>query len=299
MPMHTGRRDREEDCVTLQGDLDTFPLPDVLRLLAGTAKTGGLHVRGPDGQGSLWFVGGEVAHGSIGAAPAPVTEVIFSLLRGLGETFTFEATVPPQPDEEQTPVAVEEAIASAEARLVEWHDLLAVVGSPEALVTRSPAIAGPVTLSPEQWALLGTIGDGSSSVEVADRSGIGQFDVLRGVRDLCEMGVVVVAEPPEPIGPVAWDEPADPVAWDQPVTSAVWAPEPGRAPEPIAAGGLSPEDWAEVANTVADVVASVDEVPTPSAAADDPEVVASGADEVEQDRFDRSLLLRFLGSVEG
>ena len=44
-----------EVIVALQGTLETFALPDVLRLLASTHKTGRLCLTGVDGSGSLWL----------------------------------------------------------------------------------------------------------------------------------------------------------------------------------------------------------------------------------------------------
>ncbi|HUS62064.1 MAG TPA: DUF4388 domain-containing protein, partial [Acidimicrobiales bacterium] len=67
-----------EVAVALQGTLDTFALPDVLRLLAATRKTGRVHVTGPRGTGSVWVDAGAV--GAIDAPNAPhATEPIDAL----------------------------------------------------------------------------------------------------------------------------------------------------------------------------------------------------------------------------
>src|SRR3954452_4303257 len=55
-----GRRPHPEAVVALQGTLDTFALPDVLRLLASTKKTGRLHLTGNRGDGSVWVDTGDV-----------------------------------------------------------------------------------------------------------------------------------------------------------------------------------------------------------------------------------------------
>ena len=46
--------------MALQGTLDTFALPDVLRLLAATRKTGRLRITGDRGTGSAWVDAGAV-----------------------------------------------------------------------------------------------------------------------------------------------------------------------------------------------------------------------------------------------
>src|SRR5919106_1274303 len=69
--------------LALQGTLDTFSLPDVLRLLATTAKTGRLRIDGDRGQGSVWLRDGSIVdadadravegagRGGPGGGPAP------------------------------------------------------------------------------------------------------------------------------------------------------------------------------------------------------------------------------------
>src|SRR6187402_274597 len=79
--------------VALQGTLDTFALPDVLRLLAATKKTGRLRITGGRGTGSIWSSGGEVV--GIEATHAPhaveVVDALFELLRFQDGAFTFDA----------------------------------------------------------------------------------------------------------------------------------------------------------------------------------------------------------------
>src|SRR3954451_14770572 len=82
-----------EVTVALQGTLDTFALPDVLRLLASTKKTGRLRVSGNRGTGSVWVDGGGVTGAEatgVGDAP-PSSDVLFELLRYGDGSFTFEA----------------------------------------------------------------------------------------------------------------------------------------------------------------------------------------------------------------
>src|SRR5260221_12280621 len=83
-----------EVTVALQGTLDTFALPDVLRLLASTKKTGRLVITGTRGSGSVWVDGGSVVGtDATGAVPdADAVAVLFELLRFGGDgSFTFEA----------------------------------------------------------------------------------------------------------------------------------------------------------------------------------------------------------------
>ena len=79
--------------MALQGTLDTFALPDVLRLLAATKKTGCLRITGDRGTGSVWVSSGEVS--ALEAVHAPhateTVDALFELLRFAEGSFTFDA----------------------------------------------------------------------------------------------------------------------------------------------------------------------------------------------------------------
>src|SRR5437868_3190072 len=125
-----------EVTVALQGTLDTFALPDVLRLLASTKKTGRLVITGTRGNGSVWVDAGAVVgtHASGAEQEASAVVVLFELLRFGGDgSFTFEAgttTENPSPAR-----AVEPLLVDAERQLVEWREIEAVVPSMDAWVS--------------------------------------------------------------------------------------------------------------------------------------------------------------------
>src|SRR3954454_25365140 len=121
-----------EFAVALQGTLDTFALPDVLRLLASTRKTGRLLVRGDRGDGSVWVDGGSVVGSSATGLgrDASAGQVLFQLPRYTDGSFTFEAeSVCPEP---HAPGEVEPLLVDAEHLLGEWMDIAAVVPSLDA-----------------------------------------------------------------------------------------------------------------------------------------------------------------------
>src|SRR4051795_12598636 len=96
-----------EVTVALQGTLDTFALPDVLRLLASTKKSGRLRITGDRGHGSVWVDGGRVVGAEAAAVPSgcPPVDVVFDLLRYHQGSFTFE--VGSMPAEPMKPVDVD------------------------------------------------------------------------------------------------------------------------------------------------------------------------------------------------
>ena len=183
--------------MALQGNLGTFALPEVLRLLASTRKTGCLHVEGDRGRGSVWFDEGSVAAATAGRAlnAVPVDEVIFELLRYRRGSFRFSLDETP-PVETVQVLDLESTLLRALQLLDEWRALEAVVPSLSHRVELVPELGvGHVTVDAGRWAILAAIADGTSVGKLAETLGMGEIDVSRAVRDLVDMGVVQVAPP--------------------------------------------------------------------------------------------------------
>ena len=135
--------------MALQGTLDTFALPDVLRLLASTKKTGRLVIIGARGNGSVWVDDGSVVGTDASGAThdADAVEILFELLRFGGEgSFTFEAGT--KADRPTPARAVEPLLIDAERQLAEWREVEAVVPSMDAWVSLvSDVAADEVTIA--------------------------------------------------------------------------------------------------------------------------------------------------------
>lgn len=193
--------------MALQGNLGTFALPEVLRLLAATRKTGCLYVEGDRGRGSVWFDEGSVAAATAGRAvnAVPVDEVLFELLRHRRGSFRFSLDEQP-PLETVQVLDLESTLLRALQLLDEWRNLEAVVPSLSHRVELVPELTvGHVTVDAGRWATLAAIADGTSVGKLAETLGMGEIDVSRAVRDLVDMGVVLVAPPagtqPQPAVP--------------------------------------------------------------------------------------------------
>jgi Domain of unknown function (DUF4388) len=183
--------------LALQGNLGTFALPEVLRLLASTRKTGCLHVEGDRGRGSVWFDEGSVAAATAGRAvnAVPVDEVVFELLRYRRGSFRFSLDEQP-PLETVQVLDLESTLLRALQLLDEWRALEAVVPSLSHRVELVPELTvGHVTVDAGRWQMLAAIADGTSVGKLAETLGMGEVDVSRAVRDLVDMGVVQVAPP--------------------------------------------------------------------------------------------------------
>ena len=82
--------------MALQGNIDSFSVVDVLRLLGSSSKSGRLVVDGDRGSGSLWLGDGSVLGGTTtrtgaSAVAAPPSEVLFDVLRFSEGAFVFDA----------------------------------------------------------------------------------------------------------------------------------------------------------------------------------------------------------------
>lgn len=219
--------------MSLQGTLDTFALPDVLRLLAATRKSGRLRLdldlgRGPAG---LWMANGAVVaiatpgQGGAGLdeASAASAEALSDVLRSPEGTFVFEpgATSPVMADSDAAePVEVESLLAEAEELLVEWRALMEVVPSLACSLALRPELDGAhATVSADHWRLVVAVGSGTTVGQLGTDLGEGELAASRSVKGLVEAGLAVVGPVPEP-DPRADlptdDVPADDVPADEP-----------------------------------------------------------------------------------
>ena len=189
--------------MSLQGTLDTFALPDVLRLLASTAKTGHLRLDGSRGSSGAWLTGGALAALALPrpdgpAAPvAPTAEALFELLRVTGGAFSFEPDAPCPLDDVAT-APVDELVVEAEALVQEWRVVEAVVPSLSCSVTLRPDLAGTdITVSAERWRLVVAVAAGTTVGALGEALALGELSVSRVVKELVEAGIAAVGEPVE------------------------------------------------------------------------------------------------------
>jgi hypothetical protein len=215
--------------VALQGTLDTFALPDVLRLLASTKKTGRLRISGSRGTGSVWVDAGQVVSTEatgVAKSQGPV-DVVFELLRYRDGSFTFEsdkAAPYPEPASDVEPLLIE-----AEQQLAEWRDIEAVVPSLDHWVMLVSDLPRPdVVVDAERWRAIVAVGSGNAVRRVGESLSMGEVAVSRQVKDLVELGLATV------------DTPQAPARVPDPFPTA--APEPLSAPAYDADGASDPVD---------------------------------------------------------
>jgi hypothetical protein len=236
--------------LALQGTLDTFSLPDVLRLLATTSKTGRLRIEGDRGQGSVWLSEGSVVDAAADRAVdgTPTDEVVFELLRFDSGTFAFDADVTASSG--GNPQAVDDLLRRAGSLLNEWSELEAVVPSLQHHVSLAGDLSvDEVTIDADKWRSVVAVASGRTVGELATELGLTELGVSRAVRDLVELGVAdvdapdLIPDPPRRPEPAVRDLASQPVPNLEPITGehrAGWltgdrtGEMPVPAPDPLA-----------------------------------------------------------------
>jgi hypothetical protein len=328
-----------EVIVALQGTLETFALPDVLRLLASTHKTGRLRLTGSSGSGSLWLDGGAIVGSEAARAPLAdgPTDVLFELLRFKEGDFVFDDDAT-SAEASGPPTGVEDALAAAEAMLEEWKAIEAVVPSLAGWVSLRADLPGDeVTVDAAHWRQLVSVGGGITVAGLGDQLGLGELPISRAVKDLIELGLVELGDAPAgafeaatyapaPVEDVALDTFADaapaitfdsPADGDTPLLTVVSdADAEGDHFDPNAlvveetdlstavAETTDEEDMAdaaEIARQLANLSPKAAKAVAAAAKATTSEEREAALAEVDEteDPINRGLLLKFLGSVNG
>ncbi len=223
----------------LQGNLDAFPLEEVLRFLSTAERTGVLRVEADPYTGRVFFVDGRITFattrggdGSIAAlrgfstvpdrdrrgrtpggrwprAARPlimqqVVEVLVRLQRAGHGRFWFIEGVETKAygTEEVQRLDVEDALDSAAVRRQEWDAIKELVPdgtSKFAVRPRLPSTVHEVAVDASSWQVLAAIGGGASVQVVAERLKLFEFAAAGLIAELVADGLLVPADHAEQI----------------------------------------------------------------------------------------------------
>jgi hypothetical protein len=223
----------------LQGDLDSFSLVDVVRLLATAEGTGVLRVERGSLTGRLFFVDGCLSYattrdgdGSVAALarlgtgperdrrgrnpggrwPEParplilqqISEVLIRLAHGSTGRFWFVEGVVTRAygAEEMQRFDAEQVLEAAAARRAEWAKIVQIVPDTAIRFVVRPRLAVGVTevvVDEETWPILAAIGGGASIQEVAERLNLFELSAAGLVADLYGRGLIVREHAPDTV----------------------------------------------------------------------------------------------------
>ncbi|MEI7591782.1 MAG: DUF4388 domain-containing protein [Actinomycetes bacterium] len=234
--------------MALQGTLDNFSLPDVLRLLASARKSGQLELTADEGTASIWVADGLIVEtvSSLTAEAIDVVSVIVQLLGLTHGEFVFEEGI--RALNAGVPADIDKVLLEAEEQFRELQAAGIDHISLDQRVVLAPTLATKtVTLNRSQWSMVAAIADGVNLGALGERFDQDAISILGRVNDLCELGVVELGSAPtdgdfggqfEPavferitfIPPVTDHEPFEPDIYERP---SVIAPAPLTIVEPV------------------------------------------------------------------
>ena len=210
---------------TFGGSLESFPLESVVRLIAGSDKTGVVKIENTRLTGRVFMADGGVVHATTrtleGRGPAgrssgdrrsrqlsddptlqggdsseeQIVEVFVRLLRDRQGTFSFVPGVTSSAaGEDATSFDVGAILEQAERHLEQWRRIEALVPGPTARYLVAPELPVEkfeVTLDARRWMFLSAIGGGSSVNDVAERLGVFEFPAAMQVAEMVREGLLV------------------------------------------------------------------------------------------------------------
>ncbi|MCA1831542.1 MAG: DUF4388 domain-containing protein [Actinomycetota bacterium] len=171
----------------LEGTLDTFALPAVVRLVRDSGASGRLSIMAALGTGSLVIEDGRV----IDALPAPGSDVVegaLSLFEHHNGTFSFRN----EPvGERKMDLEVEELLKLVNERAAAWARIREVIpGEGPISVLPDRRLDGPVTVSAEAWRIA-VLASGKTPAQLAQACGLSEFKACSVLLDLLQDGLIV------------------------------------------------------------------------------------------------------------
>lgn len=179
--------------MSIQGSLAEHSLPEIVQLIAGSSKTGCLHLSESGASGQIYIVEGGIVHAQIGAVSGD--EAVYQLAIWDRGEFRFEngavsgaGTV----TRDNTTLLMEAA-----RRLDEWRVLRKKLPSldlvPEFVIPETKE--AQINLNTSEWLLLSKI-DGRRSIRgIAQACGLSNFDACKILYGLVATSLIRLAEP--------------------------------------------------------------------------------------------------------
>lgn len=250
--------------MTLRGSTTEFPLESVIGLLAGTAKTGELQIRGDGKVGALGFSSGRLVAAVMDSEGGEnALGAIFAISEADFE-FTPWASPPEANLEAGDLVALLKRAADARDRIAGIRSSIPD-DRMRFKLSEKAADHGAVTFTPDRWRALLAVNGERDVAAIAEQLRLGKMDTLSLLAGLVKDGVIETvspptsapsgfAAPPRPAPEPAAPEPAplaeatappqaEPEQEPEPEPAQAWEPPPTQAEEPVFEAREAAPEW--------------------------------------------------------
>lgn len=177
--------------MAFQGSLAELPLPDILQLVAVSGKTGNFTIQNGRDTGRIFLSEGQIVHAEMGDR-LQGEEAVYELAIWPEGDFLFtpgEVSVPTTINRSNTSLLMEAA-----RRIDEWQVLAKRVPSTGLVpVFTEEGGTSPVTLSPEEWAVVRKTDEKRSIEEIAYAIGSSPFETAKVVYGLITNGLLALS----------------------------------------------------------------------------------------------------------
>ena len=176
----------------LQGTIETFPLEDVMALLASSNKSGRLTVTSDKLGGVIWFDDGKLFRADLGGEDdVALTDAFVALLRLGSGSFRFDQG---QAAEKNTSsVAVETVLAEVTDQLSEYEELERTIPNMQVAVRLVQELsAEEVVLTTQEWRVVTMLHRVLRAADLATAMTLSELDTMRLLNSLDSKGLISV-----------------------------------------------------------------------------------------------------------
>jgi hypothetical protein len=189
----------------LDGNLEDFPLADVLQLINMGSRTGLLSISNADVTAKIWFERGQAVHAEVGDMEGE--KAVYETFNWREGRFTFDTDAVTQL--KSIDLDCQNLIMEAVRRLDEWTKLRKIIPRSNFIVSFA---AGPgektgnITLQAHEWKVLSLVNGELSVAALAEKTGFSELKTTQIIFTLIESGLLEVHSPEDKPTPPDKDE---------------------------------------------------------------------------------------------
>lgn len=184
----------------LDGNLEDFPLADVLQLINMGSRTGVLTINNASGTARIWFERGQAVHAVLGELEGE--RAVYETFNWKEGRFSFDTEG--RTEKRTIEMDCQNLIMEAVRRLDEWTKLRKVIPSADyviAFASGPTERADNITLQAHEWKVLSLVNNQLTVADIARRTGFSEFNTTQILYDLITKGLLEARPPGEKAPP--------------------------------------------------------------------------------------------------